>query len=203
MQTPKFLRLLNQSVDWAAECFFQALDRTALAVSMGFMVCGLWKMVLGLFILIGTSLPSWADGLWGWAGSVVGPSAPSELRHAAVDQALRGLELSLFAPMPFSLVNAVNLRLIEIGKRRPRSRVNTDNQPNQQAVDEDGEAGIIGAKAITLQLMAAIVATDMVDRATSIAGLTWESSICEILLIATLVACSLAIRKPFRSPTSR
>jgi hypothetical protein len=180
------------------------------------MIGGIWDMVLGLAMLAGVPAPPIDKlGFWGWVGDVVQCSIPrsgashADPSHVVMACALRGLELIFFAPLPFALMKVVCFRLNEIGgtldfveKERTdlhsASSRATDTQKKAlvQANQVCGELEIVRIKITTLHLMAAIVATDMVNRATG-EGLKWEIAVCEVLLIAALVGFSVILRKHF------
>jgi hypothetical protein len=104
----------------------------------------------------------------------------SQLEASPLALALEGLECLFLAPLGFLLFRGVWDYVAEV---------------IEKDADQASACFLMRVKALILGLMAAIVGTDLLKRALSKSGLTYESAIAGCLLIAILAAYSFYVER--------
>ncbi|HWB07538.1 MAG TPA: hypothetical protein VG796_31230 [Verrucomicrobiales bacterium] len=169
--------LIDRVLEQGSQICIWSLPRICALLTLGFyavsvvlLFYGLWSMAAGLGEF-------WSE-------------SPADGAHKSIKLAFTGLEFLFLAPLPFALIKFLAIWLGAIVEIRE------DAKPR----DAEAEAAVHRIKAVTVNLMAAVVATELVSRALSGESRGHEFAefaLCGALVMALLVAYSWVLKKHF------
>jgi len=180
-QMKHLARFINDCGEkWASFCL-AIFSLAALLLMVTLVGVGVLKMGMSLPQFLGFHL-----NLQDTKSSLIPPLPPiTTADEAAVGTALEGLECIFLAPLAFLLVRGIWDFVDSVIRSRSKEVPLSSASP----------AFMVRIKALIMGLMVAVVATDLLKRALSKSGLTYEPAIAGCLFISVLVAYALLMQR--------
>ena len=178
-------RFLNENGERIASAFLAIFSAMSLLIMVGLVGVGVLKM--------GMSIPKFVDIHSRLLDAVTADteiltSNLSQTGHgeSAVSDALEGLECIFLAPLAFLLIRGI-WDFVDAVVR---------SQSKGSSPDSASPIFLIKVKALIVGLMIAVVATDLLKRALTEQGLTFEPTLAGCAFIAVLAAYAHLMEKP-------
>lgn len=151
------------------------LDRV---IKFSMYICS-WGALLSMLTLIGVGLYSIFKGCLMFFKIITHEDQSLTHEAAALESAIRGLEFLFLAPLVYLLLLSVTRYLVSM--HGSSSHESGNNQPLKARSD------LLIVKAFNITLIIAVIAASLMGRAISVNGLTYENTLCGVLLIIVLV----------------
>jgi hypothetical protein len=179
-----FAKFINEKGEKTASLFLAIFAVASLVIMVLLVAVGVLRMGLSIphFLSDPASVRETADV--GSPGSDEGGHVAA-FGESAVGNALEGLECIFLAPLAFLLVRGIWDFVDAVVRARLQEGTLSSASP----------AFLIRVKALILGLMIAVVATDLLKRAISQRGLSYEPAVAGCLFIAVLAAYSFVMER--------